>query len=119
MSLPKYNIAVPISQTAFNILLALSLRPRHGYEIMKQVHQDTNGYISLGPGALYGTIKILNDNNFIEVVPSEKVNDRRKYYRLTKKGWDQLEKELEFIQNSIVIAKQRRAIGSIFNNPVI
>ena len=46
----QYN---QLPQVAFSILLALSLKPRHGYEIMKQVEEDSNGKIKLGPGALY------------------------------------------------------------------
>lgn len=108
----------PMPQVAFSILLALSLKPRHGYELMQQVAEDSRGRIVLGPGALYGTVKKLVDDNFIEEVPSEKNNERRRYYRLTKKGWDHLNTELQHFENIVKLARQRRAIGSIFDQGV-
>src|SRR5579872_1502755 len=92
---------------SFSILMALSLRPRHGYEIMQQVEHDSLGKIRLGPGSLYTAIKQLDDAHFIEEVPGEDV--RRRYYRLTKRGWDRLHAELAYFDNTVVLAKQRGA----------
>lgn len=98
-------------QVAFNILLALSLKPRHGYEIIKQVELDSNGRVKLGPGALYGTIKQLRENRLIEEIASNVPSDRRRYYQLTREGWDQLNLELQHYENTIKVAKTRQLIG--------
>ena len=42
-----------LSQSEFYILLSLAIKSRHGYEIMKQVEQDSDGKVALGPGTLY------------------------------------------------------------------
>jgi DNA-binding PadR family transcriptional regulator len=42
---------------------------------------------------------------FIEEVPSETMHDRRRSYRLTKKGWDRLAEEFLYYQH---IAQQGR-----------
>ncbi len=97
-----------MSRAAFSILLALSLKPRHGYELMRQIEHDTGGHVRLGPGALYGTIKQLREENLIEDMPFEG-SDRRRYYRLTKRGWDRLGAELRYYEQTVQIAKERRA----------
>lgn len=98
-----------LPQVAFNIMLALSLKPRHGYELMQQVEQDSKGLIKLGPGALYGTIKQLNEENLIEEVPF--INRRRRYYRLTKKGYDRLGAEVKYFEQTVKVARQRKLFG--------
>ncbi len=96
-----------LPQVAFSILLALSLKPRHGYEIIKQVEDDSRGKVSLSSGALYTSIKQLHDNKFIEELSL--TNDpRRRYYRLTDGGRAALNQELEYYRNSLELAGQRQ-----------
>jgi len=100
-----------LPQISFSILMALSLKPRHGYEIMQQVEDDSMGKIKLGPGSLYTAIKQLKEEVYIEEVPDNDV--RRRYYRLTKKGWDRLNAELEYFDKTVKIAKQRKVFDAI------
>jgi DNA-binding PadR family transcriptional regulator len=100
-----------LPQVSFSILMALSLKPRHGYKIMQQVEEDSLGKIKLGPGSLYTAIKQLVEDGLIEEVPDE--DNRRRYYRLTKKGWTRLNAELEYFDKTIKIAKQRKAFEAI------
>lgn len=95
-----------LPHVSFSILMALSLKPRHGYEIMQQVSLDSLGKIKLGPGSLYTAIKQLSDDSLIEEVPN--FDPRRRYYRLTKKGWDSLSAELAYFDNTIKLARQRK-----------
>jgi len=96
-------------QVAFSILFALSLKPRHGYELMQQIEHDSKGIVKIGPGALYGTIKQLHDEGLIEEVPS--AEDRRRYYRLTKKGLDRLGAELSYFENTVRLAQKRSLLA--------
>jgi DNA-binding PadR family transcriptional regulator len=111
------NITGLMPQLTFSILFALSLKPRHGYELLQQIEHDSNGRIRLGPGALYGSIKQLNEENLIEEVPSAVENDRRRYYRLTKKGWDRLSAEMTYFENTLRLAKDRHLLGNSFRMP--
>ena len=99
-----------LPQVTFSILFALSLKPRHGYELMQQIEHDSAGRVTLGPGALYGTIKGLREDGLIEEMPFEG-SPRRRYYRLTKKGWDSLNAELEYFEQTVRLARERRAFG--------
>ena len=44
---------LPLTQSAFHILLALADGERHGYSITKEVTESTQGKIRLGSGTLY------------------------------------------------------------------
>lgn len=98
-----------LPQVSFSVLFALSLKPRHGYELMQQIEHDSNGRIKVGPGALYGAIKQLRDNHFIEEMPFEG-SQRRRYYRLTKKGWNQLAAEMKYFETTVRLAKERHLL---------
>jgi PadR family transcriptional regulator len=100
-----------LPQLSFSILMALSLKPRHGYEIMKQAKEDSLGKINLSPGSLYTAIKQLSDEGLIEELPEE--DSRRRYYRLTTRGLKRLNAELEYFDNTVKLAKQRKVYESI------
>jgi DNA-binding PadR family transcriptional regulator len=95
---------------AFSILLALSLRERHGYEIIKQIEEDSRGKIKLGPGALYTSIRQLHDQGLIAEVKSLDEGSRR-YYKLTGEGTKILEAELEYYQHALVLARRRNVLN--------
>jgi len=107
-----------LPQVTFSILFALSLKPRHGYELMQQIEHDSNGRVKLGPGALYGSIKQLREENLIEEMPFEDDNERRRYYRLTKKGWDRLSSELDYFENIVRLTGERKGLGKQFGASV-
>src|SRR5687767_4773628 len=50
---------LPLTPAKFHILLALARGEQHGYAIMLDVEQQTEGRFTLGPGTLYGAIKRL------------------------------------------------------------
>lgn len=81
---------LPLTQAMFHILLALADAERHGYGIMQEVAQRTDGAVQLGPGTLYGSIKRMRTAGLIEESddrPDPEMDDqRRRYYRLTDFG---------------------------------
>lgn len=100
-----------LSQSEFYILLSLAIKSRHGYEIMQQVEQDSNGKIAMGPGTLYGSIKRMLVSELIKEIAGD--NPRRKYYGLTEKGKKALRTELERYDDTVRLAKRMNILGSI------
>src|SRR4026207_1422768 len=81
---------LPLTPAVFHVLLALADGERHGYAIMREVAEHTDGQIKLGPGTLYGTIKRMIEARLIEESddrPDPQLDDeRRRYYRLSGAG---------------------------------
>ena len=84
----------PMSETAYYILLSL-VEERHGYGIMQQVSEITNGRLSLGAGTIYGTLGKLEK---AKLIVNTREEEKRKYYQITEAGKDTLQKELSRIQ---------------------
>src|SRR5438128_1057867 len=75
----QFSKIMPLTPAVFYILLSLSTKKRHGYDIMKQVASDSNGKVSLGPGTLYGAIKRMLEEKLIAEVSSGFGHERRRY----------------------------------------
>jgi DNA-binding PadR family transcriptional regulator len=106
---------LPLSPAVFHILLALAEGPRHGYAIMRDVEDRTDGVVRVGPGMLYGSIKWLLADRFIEAATPARTNrrvddDRRRYYRLTAAGRDLLEAETARLKAALDLARARRVL---------
>ena len=79
----------PIAPAVFQILIALADQPRHGYGIMLDIAARSDGKVKLSPGTLYGSIKQMLDDGYIEEIagrPAADEDERRRYYRLTRDG---------------------------------
>jgi len=81
---------LPLRSVDFLILLMLAPGERHGYGIMQDVLDHTEGRIELEAGSLYRTIRRLADEQLLEEAarrPADGSDDeRRRYYRLTPFG---------------------------------
>lgn len=107
-----------LPQVAFSILLALSLKERHGYEIIKQIEADSDGKIKLGPGALYTSIKHLRNRGL--VLEIKHANDtRRRYYKLSASGLTTLTAELEYYENAVSLARKRQVLNQPHFHPYV
>lgn len=90
----------------FSILFALSLKPRHGYALLQQITTDSGGVATMGAGAMYGALKRLTADHLIEEMPFEG-DPRRRYYRLTNKGWERLEHDVAYYCRIAQLAADR------------
>jgi DNA-binding PadR family transcriptional regulator len=81
---------LPLSRDTFHILVSLADRDRHGYSVMLDVAERTDGALRLSPSSLYAAIKRLLGQGLIEELderPDPRHDDqRRRYYRLTRLG---------------------------------
>jgi len=101
-----------LTTTEFHILLALRDTSLHGYQIIKQIDQDTNGVLKLLTGTLYNALKRLVQDDLIEEATSpEGMDSRRKYYVLTEKGKKTLGLELARYESALRISSSHRFVS--------
>ena len=106
--------AAVLTPAVFHILLALSDGNSHGYGIMQDVEAFTGGDIRLGPGTLYRSIQRMLVDGLIEelaiALHDESDDDRRRHYRLTKKGLDIAQREARRLADLVDVARQRNLL---------
>jgi DNA-binding PadR family transcriptional regulator len=102
----------PLPAAAFQILLSLADEDLHGYAIMRQVEQQTNGRMRLGPGTLYSSIQGLLEEGLIEEVDrkTEPDAERRRYYRLTTSGRKLARVEAERLADLLRVARAKKIL---------
>lgn len=104
---------LPLKTQWFQIMLSLAGGEQHGYGIMQEVLDRTDGKVRLWPATLYGSIKRLTEADLIEESderPAPELDDaRRRYYRLTTLGRRVLDAECERLQELVrtIRVKQR------------
>lgn len=87
------KIYSPMTESAFYILLCLK-KPNHGYGIVQQTKELTEGEIIISPGTMYGTLSKMEKDGLIQFV---KEQETRKIYIITELGEKVLEKEMNRI----------------------
>src|SRR5271169_4329340 len=109
--MPKRKLD-PLPSAAFQILLSLADQDLHGYGIMRQVAEQTDGRMRLGPGTLYSSIHSLLEEKFIQELDSRediKVGEeRRRYYRLTSAGRKLARAEADRLAGLLRVARTRK-----------
>ena len=103
---------LPLHNNWFHILLSLVGAEQHGYGIMQEVLERTNGSVRIWPATLYGSLQRLIADGLIaesDERPAPEVDDaRRRYYRLTRLGRRVLELECERLQEMLRMARRKR-----------
>jgi DNA-binding PadR family transcriptional regulator len=85
----------PMAPAIFQILIALADQPLHGYGIMLDIAERSQGKVKLSPGTLYGAIKQMLEEGLIEEVAGRPADDeRRRYYRITRDGREAARQEM-------------------------
>jgi DNA-binding PadR family transcriptional regulator len=107
----------PLTEATYLVLLSLLPAPKHGYAIMKDVQAISEDRVTMSTGTLYGVIKRLLEDGWIERV--EKEDDElssqnhpgreRKSYTLTRMGKLVLNTETNRLQALVSVAQQRTA----------
>lgn len=112
---PQPQDMLPLTPAVFHILLALADGEKHGYSIMQEVADITDGAVRMGPGTLYGSIKRMLDTGLIEETderPDPELDDeRRRYYRLTPFGRRVAQAEADRLAALLNVATSKRLMG--------
>src|SRR5689334_19625352 len=85
----------PLTEPVLLILLSLAEKPRHGYSLMKDIESLSNGRVRLSTGTLYGALRRLLEDLWIERFDQDDTSREKQAYRLTPAGRKHLHAELE------------------------
>lgn len=79
----------PMTEAMYYVLLTL-MNPSHGYGLMNEITEVSNGRVNMGPGTLYGVLARMQKEGLIVLTED---NGRRKTYAITTKGEQALRTE--------------------------
>ena len=106
---------LPMSEAMFYVLVALADGEKHGYSIMKDVAERTDGKVQLGTGTLYGIVKrLLADGLIVEMRrrgTAAEGERRRRQYMLTPFGRSVAKAEAERLNQLVVAARAASLIS--------
>ncbi|MEZ5402857.1 MAG: helix-turn-helix transcriptional regulator [Bryobacteraceae bacterium] len=105
----RHNESVPLSEAVFLILLSMAGEPRHGYAILWDVTELSDGRVRLSTGTLYGALRRMLDGGWIERVSEKRPSRDRSIYRLTREGLDVLMTEVARMKTLARLASSRLA----------
>ena len=107
---------LPLTPQAFHVLLALIDGELHGYGVILDVQERTNGEVRLRTGSLYTLLRRLTEDGLItesDARPAGPDDDnRRRYYSLTSLGVDVVKAEAERLERLLQCARDKRALST-------
>ena len=100
---------IALSEPVLLVLLSLAEQPRHGYSILKDIESMSDGRVQLSTGTLYGALRRLLDDGWIERVEEDNAPRDRRTYRLTTRGRRSLQIEIDRMRHLTKLASVRVA----------
>ena len=84
-----------------------AMGPLHGYGVARRIEQTSGGLLSINYGTLYPALLKLEQEGYVSSEWGVSDNNRKaKYYKLTRAGRRQLEKEArEWEQTAAILAR--------------
>lgn len=105
---------LPLKPKVLHILLSLADGPRHGYSIMQEIAERTDGQVRLWPAGLYGLLRELEKADFIvesdDRPAADEDDERRRYFALTPHGKRVLDAEVRRLEAIVNHARASRAL---------
>jgi DNA-binding PadR family transcriptional regulator len=99
--------STPLSEPVLLILLSLAEQPRHGYSILKDIEEMSTGRVVLSTGTLYGALRRMLDDRWIERFEEDEASRDRHAYKLTPKGRQNLLMEVARMKQLTRLASLR------------
>ena len=91
----RHVVGRTVTEPVFLILTSLAEKPRHGYALMKDIEEISEGRVRLSTGTLYGAIRRLLEDGWIERFEQKDTSRDKQAYRLTAAGRRQIRVEVE------------------------
>jgi PadR family transcriptional regulator PadR len=99
-------------EPTFLILASLAGGRKHGYALIKEAEELSDGRVKLKVGTLYAALDRLEQQGAIGIDGDEVVDGRaRRYYALSEGGRQLLETEVTRLERNAAQARVRLALG--------
>jgi DNA-binding PadR family transcriptional regulator len=85
----------PLTEPVLLILTSLADQPRHGYALIQDIEQLSGRRVRMSTGTLFGALRRLLEDGWIERFEQEDTSRQKQAYRLTAAGRKQLQLELD------------------------
>ena len=103
----------PLSDKTLQVLLSLAQGDTHGYGVLKRIRSNTDEEVKMSVSTLYAVIHRLERDGFIEQsgpdIDPALDDERRTYYRLTDRGREACETELQRMEDIVARAANLRS----------
>ena len=101
---------LPLTVPVFQILLSLVDQDLHGYAIIQDIDRRTAGEVRLTASTLYGALARMLDGGLVAEPAPNGTPDRRRCYRITRRGRTLLRQEAERLARSAAWARSKRVL---------
>jgi DNA-binding PadR family transcriptional regulator len=112
---PKQDASAPkpLTEPVFLILASLAEQPRHGYALLQDIQHMSHGRVTLSTGTLYGALRRLLEDGWIERFEQEDTSRDKQAYRLMPAGRLQLQTELDRMRQLAKMAATRLRMSEV------
>jgi DNA-binding PadR family transcriptional regulator len=107
----EVDALLPLPPATFHILMALADQERHGYAIIQDVAERTDGELRVSAGTLYRSIQRMLEQDLITETTKRPApideDSRRRYYRITPFGTAVARAEMRRLTQLVRLARAR------------
>jgi DNA-binding PadR family transcriptional regulator len=97
-----------LREPTFWVLTVLAAGRRHGYSLMKEANDLSDGRVNLKVATLYAALERLTNEGLVAIDGDEIVDGRaRRYFRLTEDGVSRLKNEVDRLEANAAKARLR------------
>ena len=111
------NSFIPLRPVEFEILLVLTGGESHGYGIIKEAEERSNGGSRIETGTLYRALRRLTSAGLVEPTerrPAAEIDDeRRRYFSITPFGREVAATEARRLEAQVAIARARALLTGL------
>jgi DNA-binding PadR family transcriptional regulator len=101
---------LPLTVPVFQVLLSLVDRDLHGYALIQDIDQRTEGEVRLTASTLYGALARMLDGGLVSELAPESGQQRRRRYRITPRGRALLGQEAQRLARATAWARAKRLL---------
>ena len=104
---------LPLSVPVYQILLSVADGSMHGYAVIKDIEERTEGEVRLTASTLYAAIKRMVSAGMLQETEQRPVGDddpRRRYYRITAYGAAVLTEEARRLERAAEMARRKKVL---------